>query len=112
MLWQVELRYVRSVYLWNGTAPMTVSNGVRRVVDGVYFADVPNTAPAHLDEVIEDTSTTSSGDHVQLRGTVLHHDVHGTVVSCGGLLARIPQRPEHTLQSAVCVIVRQRAQAA
>lgn len=86
----------------------TMPLGVRRVWDGAWFADVPDDgATSTLDEVVE-----GEEGAVVLRGVVLHQDDAMTVVSCGGLLARVPRRPEHALQSAVRVVVRQRAHAA
>ena len=83
--------------------------GVRRVWDGAWFADVPDDGATTrtLDEVVE-----GEEGAVVLHGIVLHQDDATTVVSCGGLLARVPRRPEHALQSAVRVVVRQRAHAA
>ena len=90
--------------------------GVCRVWDGASFADVPDVGAAGaLDEVVEAAGAAEEecGDAaVVLRGVVLHQDADQVVVSCGGLLARVPRRPEHALQSAVRVLVRQRSHAA
>ena len=92
--------------------------GVRRVWDGASFADVPDVGAAGaLDEVVEAAGAAEEkeeecGAAVVLRGVVLHQDADQVVVSCGGLLARVPRRPEHALQSAVRVLVRHRSHVA
>lgn len=86
---------------------------VKRYLDGPLFADVPTAAGLHEPVEITRLEGDEGGglyDCVVMNGRIiLHNDDDATcVVSCGGLLARIPDRVGGTSSDRVRVCVRQR----
>jgi hypothetical protein len=85
-----------------------------RVTDGEWFADVPTAGTERLRRaaaVAVRELDERDDDAARQRASVLLHGVplcadgaDATIVSCGGLLARVPRRPSHASGSAAVTL--------